>query len=397
MKKVVSILIFITLSVSTFGQINNEHLSNLKGDFKAAGQVLALNDGFLIQITQYDLGGYIPEGSTATMFTMKNNAVWLIKIDLLGNIKWKIPFDNGCSSMVFDFIEHQNKYIGFVTDCKPEILVINSDGNIEYRKKLDSLKGASRPQILNNGRINFIGEKITFEGFVPTKYNPDHIYLSTVVEYHSIVLDEGFKPIEDITLDSLELEAEGNDFPVFNLHNRYYYFPWKNGELYLFNTSGKQILKTTLKADPRTNEIIYSDFMTNISGDFVFCRTSYFPDPKRHLGKIEIVAVDSTGNQIFCTEISGPTSWNSRQDLIQTSDNGYVFIMYTNVLTVVKLDKKGSIVWLKEYPQLTNTKLHMSVCENEKGDLVILSLNKTSSGEKPYLITIDKKGQLVQK
>jgi hypothetical protein len=247
---------------------------------------------------------------------------------------------------------------------------------------------------LNNGSINFIGEKKIFEGFVPTKDDTDFIYMSTIVEYHSIFLDEGFNIIEDITLDSLEVEFEGNDFPIFNLNNRYFYFPNKNGELHLFDSLGKNILKKTLKADERTNEIAYSDFLTNTSGDFVFCRTSWYPKPSRHLGKIEILSVDTTGNQIFCTEISGPSSWNSRHDLIQTSDSGYVYMMYTDALTVVKLDKEGKKVWSNRYPQLTNTKLHMSVCENEKGDLVILSLGSTPTGDKPYLITIDKNGNL---
>lgn len=392
-KKILALIILIS-TINSYAQFTNDYLKQLEGNYKGEGQIIALKDGYFLQITQYDLEGYIPKGSNSTMLLGKNNLVWILKINIEGKIEWITPFDNGCSSHVFKFKEHHGKFIGFVTDCNPEILIINSKGIIEKRKKIKGLKSASLPQVLPNGDINFIGEKIIFEGFVPTKYDPDLVYLSTVVGYQSIFMNTKLKITKEIKLDSLELEDQGEDFPVFNRTNRYYYLPWKNGLLYQFNKAGKNILKYKLPTDNRTNEAIYSDFITNSNGDFVFCRTNYYHVPNRHLGKIEILSVDTSGKQIFCTEINGPTTWNSRDDLIQTTDKGYIYIMYTNKLTMVKLDMTGNIEWKKEYPELKNTILHMSISESSQGDLAVLAIRTSAEGDKPFIIHFDSLGKI---
>jgi hypothetical protein len=385
-KIIVFLLSFIFCFCSISQNFSNKDLENLAGDFSATGQVITLSDGFLIQISEYKY----TEEETVSGWTN-----WVIKLSKTGDIKWNHSFDQGMSStLMSSFIETDDGYIGAVTQGKPELIFINKKGKIKKRIQVDSLSGIQRIQSNDKGGIQFIGKKVIFEGFVPSKFNPDMIYMSTVVGFYKIELDHKWKNISSIKIDSVEFEDDGNEYPIVSKNNKSFFLPWKNGDLFINNEQGILKNKVPLYYDKKVKEVIYENFRINHKSNFIFSRNVVEHDPNRHLARIELIEMDSKGKIINTIKVSGPLkNWNSRNDMIQTKDHGYLYMMYTDKLSLIKKNEIGKTSWIK-LSILSQFYLHMSVAENSDGDIFVLTLKKTESGSKPHIMHFDSKGGL---
>ncbi len=382
LKAITILLLFTKLAIGQ--NFSNDELLDLAGDFEGVGQVLSGKDGYLLQVTKHGL----KNKSRNT-----KNLVWLIKVNRNGKVLWKKNFDNGCNSRIFDFISVKKGYIGAITGCEPELLHISNQGKIKKRKKLDSLNGASRFLKTENGNLKFIGEKVAFEGLKETDSKPKRLMYTKLVTYHSIILNKNWKFKKKVKLDSLKVR-HGPEFPISNRLNQIYFHPWKNGKLQIFNSKGEILVKKELKVNNDPDEIICEEFNTNYQGNLVFRRSSIMKNPERHISKIEIVCVDSLGENVFAKKVIDSTTFNNNHDLIQTADGGYLYLFRSDKLTLVKLNSNGNIRWRENYGKEINSTGHMSVAERDNGDIVVLGLKKTGDGYKPILTKFNEKGDL---
>ena len=309
-------------------------------------------------------GNYIVSGTSVVSYPgFSNYGVVTIKYDSLGNQKWVKTKDNPNSSMddphqIF-LDDSNNVYIFGIMADKFFLLKYDEDGNEKWYTEFNSLVNyfqmtdqACIDKEANiycagandvNGRLQSFVRKYSSEGNLLWHKNFDS--LSTVADYPaSIIFDNN----EHLFLTGCSIATDTTNFHYVSKFDRNGNISW----ISLFGTDTARSFKEQIKLISKNEKDLYllgttSSIYTGIARD------------------IEIIKIDSSGNQVWENYISGYEASDDYPMDIIVDKNDAVYItgsiaefsppnIVLNLFATVKFSENGDSLWSKILGQMGN-------------------------------------------
>ena len=298
-----------------------------------------------VSIIQTEDGGYAISGYTRSKGKGKADA-WIIKFDEKGNIEWDKTFGRSDNDVAFSIIQTKDGgyaisgYTIFKNIGEADLYIIKFDekGNKEW-------------------------DKIFFE----SNWDCAHSIIQTK--------DEGYV----ISGYTWSKGAGKEDAWVIKLNNK--------GDMVwnkTFGGYGSDIARSIIQTEDRGYVIIGETQSRGAGGQDAW-----------------IIKLDEQGNMEW-DKTFGRTSEDWANSIIPTEDGGFTVAGWTSSMGagktdvwIVKLDKRGDLVWDKTFGGSENDEAH-SIIQTEEGDYIVVGETKSKGAGDwdGWIIKLDKQGNI---
>jgi hypothetical protein len=336
-------------------------------------------------------GGFIVAGSTSS-FSEGNHDVWVIKLDINGNIQWQNTY--GGTGDDYASAIQPNANGGYIIAGKTDslgagsydiwLLRLYSNGVVQWQKAYGGMSNdyASAIQQTSDGGYIVAGST---DSFGAGSYD---VWLLKVSSNGGIQWQKTYGGASDDYASSIQKTSDGG-FIVSGSTNSFGAEGYDLWVLKMDAVGNVQWQKTYGgTGDDYVNSIQQTKNPVNIADGYIVAGTTH------SFGAVGadswVVKLNLNGN-ILWQKSYGSTGDDSANSIQQTSDGGYIVAGSTtsadvNDFWVLKLDTKGNVSWQKTYSGTDQNSANSIRQTSDGGYIVAGSTNSFGEGDSDFLV-----------